>query len=263
MMNLLEGGCRVVHVRDVNPRLHGNLRAWPLLGGGGAGAANLALRLLEFGPGSSPTCTTPQCEEVWYVLEGDATLLLSGRRHGLVPGTAVYVAPGSYLSVLNSTPDPLVVASVRSPEPGGDDILGVASSGAATPTSAKAQAPLPIVHASDRPEHLVEGRRVRVLLDAAAGSRRITQFVAAIAAGSGADLVHDDDAMLCVLEGAGTLRVGRSHAAIAPRACIGVPKGQAYRIENGGSGSLQVLAVVLSRSDPTASRAGAPSADAT
>lgn len=253
MTIVLDGGCRVVHPREVKPLGHGTLQAWPLFGTA-TGAPALSLRLLEFGPGSSPTYRTPDCDDVWFVLRGAGTLILNGRRHGIEARTGVYVAPGSLVSVHNPTADALVVASARSPDPGHPDSLGQAG----VPRDAhaapgKTSAPLPVVRLAERPEHRLGDRTARLLVDATLGCTRLTSFVAQVPPGRAPDRRSEREEVLCVLEGQGTMWAGRSHAPIGPRSCIYLPPGQLHVIENTGAEPLEVLAVLHPAGDRGAS----------
>ena len=253
MGSILEGGCRVAHPREVKPLARGNLHVWPLFGRAN-GTVHVSLRLLEFGPGSSPSFGTPRCDEVWYVLRGSGTLLLNGRRHSIAAEAGVYIAPGSLASVHNPTADPLAVMSSRCPDPEGEDLLGSTDGApAATPQESKIRAaPVPVVRLADREAVPTGDRWYRVLVDASVGSTQVTQFVGSIPPGRAPDHFHDYEEVLCILEGQGTMWAGSSHAAIGPRSCVYLPKGQRHCVENTGPGALQLLGVFYPAGSPGA-----------
>ena len=53
MAVILEGGCRVSTMHEGQPRVSGSLKLWEQIGKA-SGAKAISLRLLEFGPGTSP-----------------------------------------------------------------------------------------------------------------------------------------------------------------------------------------------------------------
>jgi hypothetical protein len=53
MAVVLEGGCRVSTMHEGEPRVSGSLKIWNQIGKA-SGAKAISLRVLEFGPGTSP-----------------------------------------------------------------------------------------------------------------------------------------------------------------------------------------------------------------
>src|SRR6185312_761168 len=66
----LEGGCRVIDMREGEAVEHGTLRIWSPIGRR-TGAQAISLRVLEFAPGTSPGFRNETCDETFYVLERD------------------------------------------------------------------------------------------------------------------------------------------------------------------------------------------------
>ncbi len=55
MAVVLEGGCRVSTMHEGVPHVSGSLKIWNQIGKAN-GAEAISLRILEFGPGTSPGC---------------------------------------------------------------------------------------------------------------------------------------------------------------------------------------------------------------
>jgi len=110
----LEGGCFVTALREGEPDQHPGIRIWRHVHRG-TGATAISLRVLEFAPGTSPAIRTPRCDEILYVLEGEATLIVDGATHRIGRDVGVYLGPGTFLTVENPGPAPLTVVSSQCP----------------------------------------------------------------------------------------------------------------------------------------------------
>jgi len=77
MAVLLEGGCRVSTMHEGDPHASGSLKIWNQIGKSN-GAEAISLRILEFGPGTSPRIQNRECDEVLYVLEGECIVFIDG-----------------------------------------------------------------------------------------------------------------------------------------------------------------------------------------
>src|SRR5215207_5297265 len=98
MAVVLEGGCRVSTMHEGEPRVSGSLKIWNQIGKA-SGAKAISLRLLEFGPGTSPPLSNRESDEVLYVLEGNCTVVIDNDAYELGPETGVYLRPGQTLHV--------------------------------------------------------------------------------------------------------------------------------------------------------------------
>ena len=76
MAVILEGGCRVSEMREGEPLVKGALRVWNRIGRA-SGAQAISLRVMEFGPGLSPTIQNQDCDQILYVLDSS----LASRDH--------------------------------------------------------------------------------------------------------------------------------------------------------------------------------------
>ena len=114
MAVVLEGGCRVSTMHEGEPRVSGSLKIWNQIGKA-SGAKAISLRVLEFGPGTSPVLRNGVCDEVLYVLEGNCTMVIDDVKYELGPETGVYLRPGQTLSVENSGADVVWFISSQCP----------------------------------------------------------------------------------------------------------------------------------------------------
>jgi len=101
MAVVLEGGCRVSTMHEGAPQASGSLTVWNRVGKA-TGAQAISLRILEFGPGTSPVLRNRECDEVLYLLDGSCTVIVDGNEYLVEPETGVYLRPGQMLSVENS-----------------------------------------------------------------------------------------------------------------------------------------------------------------
>ena len=113
---VLEGGCRVMRVRDGEPTINGTLSVWSQIGRANDASA-ISLRTMEFAPDLSPGFRNQECDEIIYVLQGAATILIDGWPYPVQPETGVYLGPGAILTVDNPGPEPFVLISSQCPEP--------------------------------------------------------------------------------------------------------------------------------------------------
>jgi len=248
-VTLLEGGCRVVRLRDRAPARFGTARVRPLVGRA-TGTVDISLRLLEFETGTSPKIHTGAWDDVWYVLEGEATLRIDGRDVEVAPGTGIYLGPGTIAVVNVVTSQPLVVASACCPEPVGESTSGFGTGSEAHGVAPESAGRLPVVRLDDRREQASGDRWYRVLVNEDIGSRRVTQFVGSIPPGRAPDHFHHYEEVIVILAGEGRQWAGVSCTPIAPGSCIYLPKGQVHCVENTGSGALVLLGIFYPAGSP-------------
>lgn len=252
MAVLLEGGCRVTGFKDGEPMIDGTLRVWPQIGRAN-GASAISLRTMEFAPGLSPTLSNDESDEIFYVLQGAATVQINGNPFQVETEMGIYLRPGTTLVVDNPNPEPLVLISSQCPEPSvtSDRSFPSANSGTPQPTqNASTQQP-PIVKLSDRQAVPTADRWYRVLVDDEIGSEQATQFVGSIPPGRAPDHFHNYEEVLFILRGVGRMWAGETHTAIGAGSCIYLPKGQVHCVENTGEGDLRLLGVFYPAGSPS------------
>jgi len=249
MALVLEGACRVTGLRDGEPTINGTLSVWPQIGRAN-GASAISLRTMEFAPGLSPGFRNQECDEIIYVLQGAATILIDGWPYPVQPETGVYLRPGAILTVDNPNPEPFVLISSQCPEPlATPETLPPFTSLQALETSPPGRPP--IVRLTDREAVPTADRWYRVLVDDEVGSTQVTQFVGSIPSGRAPDHFHNYEEVLVILRGEGRMWAGKTHTPIASGSCIYLPKGQVHCVENTGDDELRLLGVFYPAGSPS------------
>jgi len=232
MAVVLEGGCRVSTMHEGESRVSGSLRIWDQIGKA-SGAKAISLRVLEFGPGTSPALSNLDSDEVLYVLDGYCRVVIGEDEYELGPETGVYLRPGQTLRVENK---------------GADVVRFISSQSPAEPV--KSSELPPIVKLSDRRALPTADRWYRVLVDDEIGSEQVTQFVGSIPPGRAPDHFHEYEEVLFILRGEGRMWAGETHTPIGPGSCIYLPRRQVHCVENTGLGELRLLGVFYPAGSP-------------
>ena len=225
MAIVLEGGCRVVSLREGEPLRAGDLRIWNHF------AAALSLRVLELDGAASLRNET--ADEVLYVIRGHGSATIGGRTYDIHPDDGIYIPPSMTLDVHASLPLTLISSQCEGHG------AGSAIDGARL-----------VVSMNDRPEQRTGDRRYREVINDEAGSTQVTQFVGSIPPGRAPDHYHLYEEVICILEGEGVMWAGPSHAPIAAGSCIFLPKGQVHCVENRSSGAMKLLGVFYPAGSP-------------
>ena len=195
MAIVLEGGCRVSTMQEGDPRVFGSIKVWNQIGRA-SGAEAISLRILEFGPGTSPRLRNRVCDEVIYVLEGDCTVFIDDAAHEIGPETGIYLRPGETLNVKNAGPDVVRFVSSQCPE----ETVEIVTEALKAATRSES-----IVRLSDRRALPTADRWYRVLVDDEIGSEQVTQFVGSIPPGRAPDHFHEYEEVLFILRGEGRM----------------------------------------------------------
>lgn len=250
MTVILDGGCRVSHMREGAPVETGNLRLWRRIGRE-HGADAISLRILEIAPGLSPGLRNRDCDEILFLLDGEPSinLFIDGWPHKVEAGSGIYLQPNQVLTVRNNGRQPVVLISSRCPEPKSEEdfvpSLTTPAVGAEEPS------PQPIVRLADRAPQQTADRWYRVLVDHKVGSEQVTQFVGSIPPGRAPDHFHNYEEVLFILKGEGRMWAGETNTPIVEGSCIYLPKGQVHCVENTGSGELRLLGVFYPAGSPS------------
>jgi len=251
MAVLLAGGCRVSSMKEGTPAVSGSLKIWTQVGRA-TGAKAISLRILEFGPGTSPVIQNRESDEVLYCLEQipgtpslneQCTMRLDGRAFEITSQTGIYLRPGKSMTVENHGQESVVFVSAQCPEPE----VEVSSQEATRSTTAV----FPGVKLSDRAAIPTADRWYRVLVDNEVGSEQVTQFVGSIPPGRAPDHFHQYEEVLFILRGEGRMWAGETNTPIGPGSCIYLPKGQIHCVENTGSDELRLLGVFYPAGSPS------------
>lgn len=233
MAVVLEGGCRVSTMHEGEPRVSGSLKVWDQIGKA-SGAKAISLRVLGFGPGTSPVISDSESDEVFYVLDGSCTVAIGEDEYEVGPETGVYLRPGQTLRVENKGAGVVQFISSQSP---------------AEPVKTGSELP-PIVKLSGRRALPTADRWYRVLVDDEIGSEQVTQFVGSIPPGRAPDHFHEYEEVLFILRGEGRMWAGETNTPIGVGSCIYLPRGQVHCVENTGSGELRLLGVFYPAGSP-------------
>ncbi len=244
MAVVLEGGCRVSTMHEGTPQVSGSLKIRNQIGRAN-GAEAISLRILEFGPGSSPERRNRECDEVLYVLEGACMISIDGSAYEVESETGIYLRPGQTLRVENRGRDVVRFVSCQCPEEG----FTVAPPVDQAMLEGRTEVP-PIVKLSDRRALPTADRWYRVLVDDEIGSEQVTQFVGSIPPGRAPDHFHEYEEVLFILRGEGRMWAGETNTRIAAGSCIYLPKRQVHCVENTGEGELRLLGVFYPAGSP-------------
>lgn len=247
----LDGGCRVSMMHEGTPHVFGSLKIWNRIGRA-SGADAISLRILEFGPGSSPGLRNRECDEVLYLLEnladgsasGGCTIFIDGNSYKLDSQTGVYLRPGQTLSLNNPGPDPVRFVSSQCPE---ESFEGTVVPQFDEPVQTQTS---PVVKLADRRALPTADRWYRVLVDHEIGSEQVTQFVGSIPPGRAPDHFHEYEEVLFILRGEGRMWAGETNTPIGVGSCIYLPRRQLHCVENTGDGELRLLGVFYPAGSP-------------
>jgi hypothetical protein len=166
MLAILDGGCRVIGLKDGEPAQNGALRIWKHFGTE-AGAKVISLRVLELPEGESATLSNEASDEVLYVVAGSG----SAGDDELTPDTGIYLPPSASLTI--AATETLTIVSSQCPDAGAT-LEGYEPGQGGAPR---------IVRMHDRPVQRTGDRWYREVINADDGSTQVTQFVGGIPPG--------------------------------------------------------------------------------
>jgi mannose-6-phosphate isomerase-like protein (cupin superfamily) len=232
MLANLDGGCRVIGLKDGEPAVEGALRIWKHFGTA-AGARAISLRVLELPAGERATLRNETSDEVLYVLAGSG----SAGSFALAPDVGLYLPPATSLEV--AATEDLTLVSSRCPDDGAT--LEGYEPGSGQPFA---------VAMRDRPVQRTGDRWYREIINADDGSTQVTQFVGGIPPGRAPDHYHLYEEVIVILDGVGRMWAGPSHTPIESGSCIFLPHGQVHCVENRGSGEMRLLGVFYPAGSP-------------
>lgn len=226
---MLDGGCRVVGLKEGERSRAGSLRIWKHFGRD-SGAKAISLRVLELPAGERATLRNESSDEVLYVLSGSGP--------GLSSGTGIYLPPRTSFDI--AADETLTIISSQCPDDGAT-LDGYEAGSGGVPFR---------VATDDRPVQRTGDRWYREIINAGTGSTQVTQFVGGIPPGRAPDHFHLYEEVIVILEGAGTMWAGASHAPIEPGSCIFLPHGQVHCVENRGEEEMRLLGVFYPAGSP-------------
>lgn len=206
----LEGGCRVVALKEGEPVREGALRVWRHF------EAALSLRVLELD--GEATLRNDAHDETLYVLDGEGT----ANGTPIARDTGIDLPPRQTLELRGA-------------------MTLVSSLCAAT----ESQRGISIVTLADKPMQRTGDRWYRELIQG-----ETTQFVGAIPPGRAPDHFHLYEEVVCILDGTGVMWAGDSSTPIGRGSCIFLPRRQRHCVENTGANELRLLGVFYPAGSP-------------
>ncbi len=228
MLAILDGGCRVVGLKDGEPVVEGALRIWKHFGTA-AGAEAISLRVMELPAGERATLRNETSDEVLYVISGSGSGLRSDTGIYLPPATSFEIKADETLTLVSSRcPDD--GGTLEGYEPGRGELFAVAM--------------------EERPVQRTGDRWYREVINDDAGSTQVTQFVGGIPPGRAPDHFHLYEEVIVILDGTGEMWAGTSHTPIETGSCIFLPHGQVHCVENRGDGEMRLLGVFYPAGSP-------------
>jgi mannose-6-phosphate isomerase-like protein (cupin superfamily) len=207
----------------------------------GSAGPGLVRRLVEVPDGAHFSGTAGAGGELWFVIDGTASLDLDGEEgpqlhpdRGLwVPAGAAYNAHPVGHAELRLD---IVTLPSASPGPSSDD-------GPQEPAAADL---------SDCQVEMTGDRKFRVLFGPGRGCSVATQFVGEIPPGRAPEHSHPYDEVVLILQGEGVAHIGGAEHELVPGTCLHLPPGLGHCLENTGSRTLRVLGVFHPADSPAA-----------
>jgi quercetin dioxygenase-like cupin family protein len=174
-----------------------------------------------------------------FVLEGAGSLALDATRHALEPESGAYLAPGEDYELTNRGVRPLILISVRIPDP--------------EPERAGAGERAVVRRLVDQEaQAATTEREFRIVADPGTGLRSATHFVGYIPAARAPEHFHTYDEVIYVLDGEGILHAHGTEWRLGAGSCIQLPARVVHCLENTGGATMRVAAVFRPAGSPAA-----------
>jgi len=245
-MRILGKGCRVFDADEGEVARQGTWTARARIGHA-TGAERVTQAVNEYAPGVSPAVMNPVAEEVLYVVSGTGSCRIDGVAYDLLPGTGVYIPPGSEYVVENSSAELLKIVSACCPEDPDRKI-----NDQATHAVAAASRQLTVNEADRKSLPATAGREFRLLVDKDLGCKQVTQFVGWIPPSTAPFHHHPYEEGVFILDGHGIVHAGDDSCAFGPGTSIYLPIGVSHCLENPGTSPVRVLGVFFPSGSPAA-----------
>jgi mannose-6-phosphate isomerase-like protein (cupin superfamily) len=215
----------------------------------GSGSPGLVRRLVTVPPGVRFAGPAGPAGELWFVLDGAASLELDGvAGPELSPDRGLWIPPGAAYNLAAAHAGELRLDIVTLPAPGqtedGDDPAARLPAPSGGPALARDLAACDVETTGDR--------KFRVLFGPGRGCSVATQFVGEIPPGRAPDHSHPYDEVVLILAGEGAAHIGGVEHALAPGTCLHLPPGLRHCLENTGPALLRVLGVFHPADSPAA-----------
>ena len=194
--------------------------------------------------GETPVWSAGDSDVVFFVLDGEGEIVISGRTFAISAGSAAQVRPGEAFSLRSDdelrvliSVCPEVALSVLDQMPDGFDERW--------PERAVATDATGWENSGDR--------SFRLLLGKHNGSERVSLFVGNIPRSKAPEHYHLYEEALCVLSGEGRMWAGTSSAPVGPGSLMFLPREQPHSLECTDAGGIEVLGVFYPAGSPAVS----------
>ena len=249
-MKLLSSGAAVI--QDGEPSQTEGTRRFRVSISRAMGARDIAQFVSMYSEGVSEARRNPVGEEALYVVKGTGTCYIDGYSYPVVPGTAIYVPPGSVYQIENQgergrVTDGLEIVSVCCPE---DEETEIGTEPVArAPQDTK---PFRTVHEDDVEAIAAGDRSFKLLVNQDLGAHRITQFVGVIPPGRAPMHHHTYEEAIYIIEGEGRVHTNDGDGEFKSGSSIYLPRLVSHCLENTGSSDVRLLGVFHPSGSPAA-----------
>ncbi len=197
-----------------------------------SGCEKFVQRVLAFGPGASRERLEADGDEVLFVLDGGATLVLGDSPVEVKRGIGAWVSRGTPWRVEAGTGVRIVSVVVRDPVPvaaGSHAIRDLEAEGRRSATAA---------------------RQFALGVTPECGCASVTQFIGYVPPGRAPDHFHRYDEVIYILDGHGVLHIDGEASPLRAGSCVHLPAGTVHSLENAGDVELRLLGVFRPAGSP-------------
>lgn len=240
---LLDGGCYVQTVDPESLERHRNI-AWAPMIGPDDGARCLALYYLEADSGEPAVMAFPGSHVALFVLSGEGSLTVSGRRFDIGPECGAYIGADEAFALATDGPEPLRVTVTLCPQCEEPRWLERMPEGFDESVSERVFA----VDPSKR--EAMADRFYQVLIDEHTGGADMTQFLGEVPRSRAAGHHHLYEETITILSGEGWMWTEDARAAVKPGDVIFLPRRQRHSLECTSDEGMRLVGVFFPAGSP-------------
>jgi len=239
----LNGACYVVSPRLAATTAHGGVHCACLVAPE-LGSVYQAQYLLQAGAGAAPAVSFGASEAILFVLAGEGSIEISGRRFAVRATDGVYVRPAEALRLLPAPDHVLEVFALCCPA-GAPEWL------AQMPDNFDARCPQRVVSVDEAQRRATGPRYFQLLVDKRMGSQLITQFIGHIPHSKAAPHRHLYEEAIIVLAGEGCMWTEDRRAAVRAGDVIFLPRKQLHSLQAISAAGIDVVGVICPGDNPS------------
>ena len=239
----LNGACYVVSPQLAATTAHGNVRCACLVAPE-LGSLYQAQYLLRAQAGAAPALSFGASDVILFVLAGQGSIEISGRRFAVRATDGVYVRPAEALRLLPAPDDTLEVFALCCP-------AGTPQWLAQVPDNFDARHPERVVSVDEAQRQATGPRYFQLLVDKRIGSKLITQFIGHIPCSKAAPHRHLYEEAIIVLAGEGCMWTEDRKAAVRAGDVIFLPRKQLHSLEATSAEGIDVVGVICPGDNPS------------